>query len=227
MTNLETTRVILEKGLTSAGLHVSKGSLLWDNLREIENAHFSFHEKDSNDWINQVKRVAEVFKRQLSVPLLNMENTYEEWTEWFKTLPDGLIDSKYVDWGYKKALQVLESYKPFEDQLLSAEETELFTIYKEYIKIVKDPLTVLCLYERAVVDLCLSPNLWEDYINFSFKMEEAVLKVTKKALRNCPWSEELWIARLRALENYKKEENDIVNCFEEGMCKFIIFLIKK
>lgn len=170
--------------------------------------------------------MAEVFKRQLSVPLLNMENTYEEWTEWFKTLPDGLIDSKYVDWGYKKALQALESYKPFEDQLLSAEETELFTIYKEYIKIVKDPLTVLCLYERAVVDLCLSPNLWEDYINFSFKMEEAVLKVTKKALRNCPWSEELWIARLRALENYKKEENDIVNCFEEGMCKFIIFLIK-
>ncbi|CAG9862009.1 unnamed protein product [Phyllotreta striolata] len=218
--DLETTRSIIEKGLTYGGLHASKGGLLWDTLREVENAHASLHPKDSVEWANQLKRVAEVFKRQLSVPLLNMENTYEEWREWSQTLPDNLIDPEQIEWGYKKALQLLETYKPFEDrldELSSADAVELQNVYKEYIKAVKDPSTVICLYERAVVSLCLTPSIWEDYIKVAFKMEEVALRVSKKALRNCPWSEDLWIIRLQILENYKADEAEIVSCFEEGL----------
>lgn len=53
---LQTTRSILERGLTAGGLHVSEGSLLWDTLRELENAHISIHPKDSEEWKSQIMR---------------------------------------------------------------------------------------------------------------------------------------------------------------------------
>ncbi|KAG5872420.1 hypothetical protein JTB14_013665 [Gonioctena quinquepunctata] len=216
-TDLNTTRSILERGLTSAGLHVSQGSLLWDTLRELEHAHVSIHPDNSEEWKNQVCKLADVFKRQLSVPLLNMENTYHEWKEWTKTLPEGLVDSKPLEWSYKKALQLLDTYKPFEERLLSAESTDLHDIYKEYIKAVKDPSTILCLYERAVTTLCLTPQLWEDYCKFAFQLGGVADKVSARALRNCTWSEDLWIARLRILEDQKKDESEVLACFEQGM----------
>uniref|UniRef100_A0A6P7FTK9 Squamous cell carcinoma antigen recognized by T-cells 3-like n=1 Tax=Diabrotica virgifera virgifera TaxID=50390 RepID=A0A6P7FTK9_DIAVI len=215
--NIQTTRSILERGLTSAGLHVSEGSLLWDTLRELEHAHLSLYQENSEEWKSQIKRLVEVFRRQLSVPLLNMENTYQEWTDWYKSLPDGLVDSGPVEWGYKKAIQTLETYKPFEDRLISADSAELYDIYKEYIKEVKDTSTVLCLYERAILPLCLTPVLWEDYIKYCFKLREVVLKVGTRAIRNCTWSEPLWIARLRALEFHKSDEKEIMECFEQGV----------
>ncbi|XP_057655116.1 squamous cell carcinoma antigen recognized by T-cells 3 isoform X1 [Diorhabda carinulata] len=216
---LEYTRNVLEKGLTFVGLHVSEGSLLWDTLREIEYAHISLHKENSPEWFAQVKRLADVFKRQLSVPLLNMENTYQEWTDWYKTLPDGLIESKPLELGYQKALKILEVYKPFEEKILNADSTELYDVYKEYINNVKDTSTIICLYERVVLPLCLTPDIWEDYIKFTFKLKDVVLRITNRAIRNCTWSEKLWIARIRALEFHKMSEDEILSCFEEGLTK--------
>lgn len=67
---LDSTRSIIERGLQAAGLHVAEGSLLWDLLREVELAHLSLAEKDSEEWKKQLARVGEAFRRQLSVPLL-------------------------------------------------------------------------------------------------------------------------------------------------------------
>lgn len=76
---LSETRKILENGLQAVGLHVNSGSLLWDTLREVELAHFSLVEKNSDDYVGQLNRIFELFRRQLSVPLLNMDNTYKEY----------------------------------------------------------------------------------------------------------------------------------------------------
>lgn len=150
-----------------------------------------------------------------------MENTYNEYQEWAKSLPDGLIDIKSVDWSYKKALGLLDTYKPLEERLLSAESNELGDIYKEYIKLtIKDPSTVICLYERTLIDLCLSPEIWDDYCRFLFNLGDAADKVSFRALRNCPWSEDLWINRLRILEKCSKDEPEILSCFEQGMSCF-------
>ncbi|CAG9820372.1 unnamed protein product [Phaedon cochleariae] len=216
---LSKTHSILERGLNSAGLHVAEGSLLWDTLRELEHAHVQVNSEGSEEWKNQVNRLADVFKRQLSVPLLNMENTYQEWQDWFKSLPPGIVNPDPIEWGYKKALKVLENYKPFEERLLIAESTERLEIYKEYIKVLKDPSTILCLYERAVVDLCLTAQLWEDYCGFAFKLGDIADQVSARALRHCDWSVELWCTRLRILENLKRDEKEIVECFEEGLTR--------
>ncbi|CAH1976228.1 unnamed protein product [Acanthoscelides obtectus] len=217
VSNLETTRSIIERGLTCAGLHASEGHLLWDTLRELENAHISLQEKGSAAWTAQVKRLGDIFKRQLSVPLMNIENTYEEWQQWHKTLPDGLYDPKPVEWGYKKARKILGDYKPFEERLLIAQTEEFDVIYREYIKIVKDPSTVICLYERAVLPLCLSPNIWAQYCAYVIKLGDAALKVSDRALRNCPWSEELWIWKLRVMEWLQRDNKEELSCFEQAL----------
>lgn len=160
-----------------------------------------------------------MFKRQLSVPLLGMESTHYEFEQWLEQLPAGHgLDKKAVDWGYERALKNLEKYKPFEDRLrIAVEEDEIRHIYKEYIKVVSDPSTVLNLYERAVAQLCLNSEVWADYCSYTFKLGEVSLSVSERALRNCPWSENLWVWRLRILENHSVGEEEIMKHFEQGV----------
>lgn len=216
---LSKVREILEKGLSAAGMHVASGSLLWDTLRELEFAHFSAKEPQSEEWRSQLQRLYDIFKRQLSVPLLGMESTYEEFEQWFEQLPEGHgLEKKAVTWGYERALKALEKYKPFEDRFLIAQdENEIHHIYKEYIKVVSDPSLILNLYERAVAQLSLNTDLWADYCTYALKLGEISLSVSSRALRNCPWCEELWILRLRILEKQQAESTEIMKQFEQGI----------
>lgn len=78
---------------------------------------------------DQLKRVANLFKRQLSVPLFNMEKTYaafEEWLEENKPLwttasgkpESALVEKNNVDLAYKKALDRLHQIQSYEDILV-------------------------------------------------------------------------------------------------------------
>ncbi|CAH1183008.1 unnamed protein product [Ceutorhynchus assimilis] len=216
--NLEKTRIILERAANAVGLVCNGGSLLWATYREIENLHISLHAEGSEEWKKQILKVADIFKRELSVPLMEMENTYMEWKEWLATLPEGLVDPKPIDYGFNKAKKALETYKPFEEQILvSQSNEELINIYKNYVKAVKDPSTVICIYERAAVQLCLVPEFWIEYCSYIFKLGDQALSVSSKALRNCPWSEDLWVMKIRILEHLEKKEDTVMECFEEGI----------
>lgn len=219
MLELEKVRDVIEKGLNAAGMHVKSGSLLWDTLRELELAHLSIADPQSKEWQSQLQRVYEVFKRQLSVPLLGMENTYEEFEQWFEQLPEGHgLDKKAVNWGYERALKALEKYKPFEERLLIAQdENEILHIYREYIKAVSDPSLILNLYERAVAHLSLNTELWGDYCMYALNLGEVALSVSTRAVRNCTWSEELWVLRLRILEKQNADSAEIMKQFEQGV----------
>ncbi|KAH1015492.1 squamous cell carcinoma antigen recognized by T-cells 3 [Dendroctonus ponderosae] len=217
-TNFEKTRIVLERGINIVGLVCNGGGLLWATYREIENAQISLFEEGSEEWKRQVQKLADVFKRELSVPLLEMDSTYAEWKQWSSTFPEGLIDAKPVEYGYTQAKKRLDIYKPFEDQLLATQSNEeLLETYNKYINAVKDPSTVICIFERAASQLCLVPAFWLDYGNYVFKLGDQALSVCRKALRNCPWSEELWIFKLRVLENLKKKDGTVLECFEEAI----------
>lgn len=219
MLELSKVREILEKALNAAGMHVASGCLLWDTLRELEFAHFSAMQPQSEEWRNQLQRVYDVFKRQLSVPLLGMESTFEEFEQWFDQLPEGHgLDKKAVIWGYERALKALEKYKPFEDRFLIAQdENEILHIYKEYIKAVSDPSLTINLYERAVAQLSLNADLWVDYCLYTLKLGEISVSISSRALRNCPWSEELWVLRLRILEKHQTDNSEVMKQFEQGI----------
>lgn len=58
-----------------------------------------------------------MYRRQLSVPLFDMENTYIEYQQWL-TVESLEIEKSTVD-AYNKALSKLQQIQVFEDHLVS------------------------------------------------------------------------------------------------------------
>jgi hypothetical protein len=63
--------------------------------------------------VAQRERVFALFRRQLSVPLLDMEATREELRDW-----GTLEEQSQVELGYKRALKKLAEVTPFEERLV-------------------------------------------------------------------------------------------------------------
>ena len=66
---IEKSRAIFERAIAAVGIHVSRGSLLWDAYREFENI-LVLMQQNSENKKSQKERVNKLFQRQLSVPLL-------------------------------------------------------------------------------------------------------------------------------------------------------------
>lgn len=75
-------RDLFERALTAAGLHVLKGSLLWEAYIDFEVLVLGMLQAkeggDSSDAVkSQMKRIADLFRRQLFFPLFEMHDTFE------------------------------------------------------------------------------------------------------------------------------------------------------
>lgn len=78
-------RDTFERALTAVGIHVTSGSMLWEAYREFECAMLaglqptpgSVADADTVKQIDtQTKRVAKLFQRQLSIPLMGWFHLY-------------------------------------------------------------------------------------------------------------------------------------------------------
>ncbi|XP_053555809.1 squamous cell carcinoma antigen recognized by T-cells 3 [Bombina bombina] len=165
-------RAIFERALTAVGLHMTKGSTVWDAYREFENAILgtiqpkpgSIPTAEQQQMFNsQLERIHTLFKRQLGVPLLDMETTYAEYEEWSD---DPIPDS--VTQNFRKALQQMGKYKPYEESLLAAETPKLseYQAYIDFEMKVGDPARIQLIFERALAENCLVPDLWAKYTQY-------------------------------------------------------------
>lgn len=66
----------------------------------------------------------------------------------------------------------------------------------------KDPYVIMNYYERLVTKYFANPRVWLVYLEFSrgFIGAAETLKVTERAVRNCPQTVELWMYRMDMLE---------------------------
>ena len=81
------------------------------------------------------------------------------------------------------------------------------TAYQNYVRhelTEGTPARVQHVFERAVLDNCLSLELWQAYSRYlDFELRpaaEVTLAVHERAVRNLPWSAELWESYIRAAE---------------------------
>lgn len=75
--------------------------------------------EDTEEIISQKKRIAEIMRRQLSVPLMDMESTYQELRHWIdEEKADNLVDLESAENGYKRALEKLSRILTFEESLV-------------------------------------------------------------------------------------------------------------
>jgi hypothetical protein len=76
--------------------------------------------------VDQFEKVDKIFRRQLAVPLLDMENTFTEYSDWMSSVD---IDSPKkidpnVERQFKTALAMLAKREGFENELASCEGEE-------------------------------------------------------------------------------------------------------
>ncbi|KAL4593722.1 hypothetical protein GN956_G26331 [Arapaima gigas] len=162
--------------------------------------------REQQDLLNaQLERIHTLFRRQLAVPLIDMEATYAEYEDWSDRGVAEVITQQY-----KKALQQMEKNRPFEEALLVAEPPKLaeYQAYIDYELKEGDPARIQIIFERALVENCLVPDLWAKYTKYldrQLKIRDLVLSCHDRAVRNCPWTMSLWRNYLLALERHGAE----------------------
>uniref|UniRef100_A0A4W5M8F6 Spliceosome associated factor 3, U4/U6 recycling protein n=1 Tax=Hucho hucho TaxID=62062 RepID=A0A4W5M8F6_9TELE len=195
---MEKARSIFERALTAVGLHMTKGATVWEAYREFENVILA-----------TLERIHTLFRRQLAIPLMDMEGTYAEYEEWSD---QGVSDT--VSQKYKRALQQMEKSKPYEETLMAAEPPKLaeYQTYIDYEQKEGDPARIQIIFERALAENCLVPDMWAKYTKYldrQLKIKDLVLSSHDRAVRNCPWTMGLWKNYLLALERHGADHQTI------------------
>ncbi|XP_008847168.1 squamous cell carcinoma antigen recognized by T-cells 3 isoform X2 [Nannospalax galili] len=205
---LEKVRSVFERALSSVGLHMTKGLAIWEAYREFESAIVE---------AARLEKVHNLFRRQLAIPLYDMEATFAEYEEWSEDpIPESVLQS------YHKACQQLEKYKPYEEALLQAEAPRLveYQAYIDFEMKIGDPARIQLIFERALVENCLVPDLWirySQYLDRQLKVKDLVLSVHSRAVRNCPWTVALWSRYLLAMERHGVDHQMISATFENAL----------
>ncbi|GAB1597512.1 squamous cell carcinoma antigen recognized by T-cells 3-like [Argonauta hians] len=220
-------RAIFDRAVAEVGLHVVKGANIWDAYREFENAIMAGLEPEEAEtgkpnpaYVEQKSRLISLFKRQLTVPLLGMKETYAEMKEWFPELGS----DKTLQQIYQQTLSKLEKLKPFEKELVATDEyyTKMEAYYKyiEYELSLDDPARIQCIYERAITHGCLNAELWLQYTRYldtKLPIKIVVLAAYERSVRNCPWKAELWGRYILAMERHKEADTKITELYEQAI----------
>ncbi|KXJ75193.1 hypothetical protein RP20_CCG012142 [Aedes albopictus] len=211
------------------GLHVTKGRAIFEAYRE----DFLGKNEDSPDRLN---RLARIYEQELKIPLKNMEDSYIEYKLLCEKYKDTLQDlnPEKFERRYRQAKELLQKMLPFEDRLVKLEphcHQERAELYREYIRECRSQLgddETQVLYERSVTDCCLDPTVWCDYLKYLDKyppdeeedsaspvFSQTTEMLVNRALRNCPWSAELYVEKLRIFEREKRDKADVLKIMEE------------
>ncbi|OWF39137.1 squamous cell carcinoma antigen recognized by T-cells 3-like [Mizuhopecten yessoensis] len=219
-------RAVAERALTAAGLHVTRGAYLWEAYREFENAILAgllpvpgkVATQEQEDLFKaQHQRVNSLFKRQLSIPLFDMTETYCEYKDWLQEELDSFTEQTY-----KKVCTRLDKVKPLEESLEASEAPRLEE-YKTYIKIEMkegDPTRIQCLFERAIQENSLNSDLWLQYTKYldeKLKVKSVVLPVYERSVRNCPWCGKLWHKYMLAMERYQEPNDKVKELIDKAL----------
>ncbi|PNY10159.1 squamous cell carcinoma antigen recognized by T-cells 3-like protein [Trifolium pratense] len=224
-TGISKSRDIFETALTAAGLHVAQGSKIWEAYRQYEQAVLlTIDESDAQAKEKQVQHIRSLFHRQLSIPLADMNSTLIAYKTWeveqgnFNDASIDLIDCyPHVASAYQKAVEMYNARIHLEEQISiqHISDSERLQQYMNYLKFEQStgtPARIQVLYERAITDFPLSPDLWLDYTRYldkTLKVGKIVSNVYSRATKNCPWVGELWVRYMLSLERGHASEKDL------------------
>ncbi|RUP47045.1 hypothetical protein BC936DRAFT_146196, partial [Jimgerdemannia flammicorona] len=116
-----------------------------------------------------------------------------------------------------------EEREPFERALVqSTNALQDFQAYLDWERSHShsDPFAVRTLFERAVAVHCLVPALWEEYLFYlfdKFNVQNALWDTTERAVRNCPWSGDLWAVYTRVLEINNASREDVLVLLQRAL----------
>ncbi|KAJ7946514.1 Squamous cell carcinoma antigen recognized by T-cells 3 like [Quillaja saponaria] len=173
----------------------------------------------------QIQRIRSIFRRQLSVPLVDMQSTLLAYEAWEVEQGDVQaaesrdldVISSHVASAYKRTLEINNARVQFEEKIASQDisDTGRVQLYMSYFKLEQSsgtPPRVQVVYECAITELPLSSDLWLDYAQYldrTLKVGNIVSSTYSRAPKNCPWVGELWVRYLLSLEHCHASEKEI------------------
>uniref|UniRef100_A0A673CM92 RRM domain-containing protein n=1 Tax=Sphaeramia orbicularis TaxID=375764 RepID=A0A673CM92_9TELE len=124
-----------------------------------------------------------------------------------------------------KGQTLWEAYREFENAILStlvAEPPKLaeYQAYIDYELKEGDPARIQIIFERALAENCLVPDMWAKYTTYldrQLKIKDLVLSTHDRAVRNCPWTMGLWKSYLLALERHGSDHQTVSDIFEKAL----------
>eukprot|EP00727_Mastigamoeba_balamuthi_P006667 m51a1_g2620 putative squamous cell carcinoma antigen recognized by t-cells 3 (805) ;mRNA; r:532367-535508 len=215
---VERVRSAFEEALSVVGLHVAEGSLVWNAYRLWETSAGADKE-----------RTFKMYQRQLSVPLMGMEDVLGQFEAWAQEEDIDEDNREAVRSVYQKASEQLAKRDPYELAIRDS-GTPLAPDYTKYAswiqyltfeEIEDNTSRIQCLYERAVKIYLLVPDLWLLYIKFAEKKiassQATILSIYERAVRNCASSGALWAGYLRCTERFGKAPSEVSAVFAKSL----------
>jgi len=212
-------REVHEKAIVACGLHVSKGSLVWETYKEFENALLSMMPSSGSEelekrYLEQKNRITSIYKRQLRIPLLGSEQTFSEYSQFVET------PEPHVTTDFNRTKEKLKAREKFESNLAVENSLGHFQHYIDFELKEKEPPRIQMIFERAITVHCLESSVWSQYLKYldsSLKIPTVSLPVFARAIRNVPWSVEIWCNYLRSLERYEEPHREVLSVFEQAL----------
>ncbi|GAV03409.1 hypothetical protein RvY_13836-2 [Ramazzottius varieornatus] len=218
-------RKVFERALEEMRYHTTEGKQLWDDYRAMEQAYLAAlaaaaeqSEEAKLLYEKQRQNVLSLFKRQLRCPLIGIEDTYKEFLDFVGGNPDAETEANF-----NKAKKQLEEMLPFELQLVEADDSNRYRVFMAYIDhestAKRSGRAIVTLFERAMVNYCLSSELWSRYLYYIDRQMRPACSATQslatheRSVRNIPWSFELWISYFRAAELHKADDTFMKSLF--------------
>jgi len=214
------------------GYDYSKGRLIWKAFRDD-------YMKRETDQKEMVRKVVKKFKEELLLPLHDMQLTYVDFREFLEKHGDQLqkpFDREAFEVEVKDTKKILQKVKPFEKKLSELDEKahhERVDTFKNYVNECSEleEEYVQVLYERMITACCLNETVWKSYIEYiqnrssdwapleSNKSKiflQTDLDIVNRGLRNCNWSADLYIEKMRILETKKESKENVQSVLEQA-----------
>jgi hypothetical protein len=189
-----------------------------------------------------MKSIIHNYKAELLLPLKNIKETYIEFKKFLSSNEALLkelqitVDNDKMEKSFRETLQILNKIKPFEEELESLAENDYNESVKVFLAYLRkcDSLeeeNVQILYERMISASCLNVTVWKEYIKYiqsrpenwrsdrrgdSSIFHQSEIDLVMRALRNCSWSEDLYIEKMRIFEKKDSDQAEIQSIFEEA-----------
>ncbi|KAK9767498.1 Splicing factor, variant 2 [Basidiobolus ranarum] len=220
MFNLEKVREIFHRAVNTTGYHYKLSHIIWNRFRDFE---MEFLETEFSE--KQYNRVKELYLKRINTPHAELENTFSQYSTFVTKYSNQNYEAEMVAANpiYTKAMGFCTQIELYEVALeQTANSLKSYQQYIEFLRKSKDldVFYVKSMYERALQIHCLDPSLWDDYIVYllgNFRIQNIVLKVCERSVRNCPWSGDLWSHFVRTTESFKGTEIDLNALVEKSL----------
>lgn len=223
---------IWEELLPAYGYEFTKGRLVWAAWRD----DFMRREPDSPE---KFKKIVKRFKEELILPLSQMQLTYTEFRDFVELYGSQLpnFDRESIEVEVKSTKKIYQKVLPFEqklDKLESKSHTERVDLFKSCIDECADDLEeeyVQILYERMITACCLNESVWKEYLSYiknrskdwspvesnkSTIFRQNEIDIVNRGLRNCNWSADLYIEKMRIFEANNEPRQEIQKILEQA-----------